>query len=444
MAFGETAFGEPVDGYRVRKTPGYLKTESKTVKGWLDALDGKFSKDFVGIAYNTSTREMRRLGRLAGSAVGVNPGDGLLGPVFQRIQRYTVQQNGTIGGAISKVDKRYYEDGGLVPLDGSDGDILVRFDEAYYLEQAYGDWLIWGVSDQAMVDCGFELAPPFLYDTAFFNGAYEGVLYNGELRSIARDPADGTSPVWPVSTRTGDWGSGGVSATIAKMEEWAKARGDNWGLVHFWDKWWRILLFRLRFASFNSQAMVGNGRSSLSGGSWENDSYIGRCGLGDELVGMFGSVSNGGTAGHPTDVNIIDGIENFGGNLWTGFIGMLMNNLQIYTKFLPPFPQNGVSEYTALTDIEGSNVVLTQGEGYLGEPRSGKAFMFDSAHDGASDVPVGDYCWSNNTGLRVGFSGAGSYSGSRVGVSALHLNSAPSYAYAYRGGRARFRIPRSA
>ena len=407
-------------------------------------LDGKFANDWIGIAYNTSTRTMHRLGRLAGYTTGANPGDGLLGPVFQRIQRYTVQSDGTIGGAISKVDKRHYEDGGVVPLDGSDGDILVKFDESYYLEQAYGNWLIWGVSDQAMFDCGFELAPPFRYDTAFFNGAYEGSLFDGKLRSIACDPGDGTSPVWPVTTRSGVWGSGGTLATIGQMEAWAKARGPNWGLLHFWDLWWRILLFRIRFASFNSQVMVGNGRSSLTGGDWINDQYIGRCGLGDSLTGMFGSISNGGSSGFLTDVNVIDGVENFGGNVWGGFIGMLMNNLQVYTKDLPPYPQDSVSTYTALTDIDGNGVVLPQGEGYLGEPLAGKAFMFDSLHTGASDVPVGDYVWSNNTGIRGGFSGAYSHGGSRVGVSALFLPNAPSSAASYLGGRARFRIPRGA
>lgn len=410
----------------------------------IDALTEKFAHDWVGIGYNTSTREIVRVGRLAGYPVGQNPGDGLLGLVFQRIQRHPVTTAGAIGKPISKVDKRYYEDGTLVPLDGDDGDIMVRFDEAYYYEAKLNDWLIWGVSDQEMADLGFVLPPPFLHDSAFFNGAYEASLYNSELRSIAKDPSDGSSPVWPVTTRTGSWGSGGTNATIAQLEAWAKARGENWGNLHFWDIWWRILLFRIRFAAYNSQSMVGNGRSGLSGGGWVNDQYIGRCGLGDGLTGMFGSVSNGGSAGYLTDVNVIDGVENFGGNIWEAFIGLLMNDLQIYTKNLPPFAQDSVATYTALTDIDANNVVLTQGEGYLGEPRSGKAFMFDSLRNGASDVPVGDYCWSNNTGLRGGFSGAGANSGSLVGVSALHLDHAPSGAYSFVGGRARFRVPRAA
>lgn len=406
-------------------------------------LDGKFAHDWVGIAYNTSTREIRRVGRLAGYATGSNPGDGLLGPVFQKIKRWTINDAGLKLKSINKNNKLYHDDMTLVDRTGASGQVMVVFDEAYYYEAKYGNWLVWGVSDQQMTDLGFVRPPCFVSDSWFANGAYEGSLVSGKLSSIAVDPADGMYPVWPVSTRSGAWGSGGANVTIAQMESWGKARGADWGLMHFWDVWWRILLFRIRWAGFGSQALVGNGRANLSGGSWINDSYIGRCGLGDGVTGMSGSVSNGTTAGYLTDVNVIDGVENFGGNLYDGVIGYLMNNRQVFYKNEPPYAMDSIATYSPLLDLSGATVVMPATEGYLGEPLSGKAFMFDAAHTGSSTVPVGDYIWTNSEDLRVGLSGAASASGSFVGVSAWSSTGGTLLSTSIVGGRLRFRKRRA-
>ncbi len=442
MAFGLPEYGEPVDNFPVNLVPKNLYIPNRTVAGWLEKLDSNYRNDWVGIAYNKVTNQIKRVGKLEGAPVGVNPGDAALGTVFDNIQRWTMSDSGQKLKPISKTDKRYHTDGTLVDLTGASGQIMTVFDEAYYLEQELGDWLVWGVSAYPMTDMGFKQAPPFVENSWFANGAYEASVYNSKLCSIAKSPVDGVSPVYPVTTRTGEWGHAGL--TITAVEALGAARGTGWGNVHFWDVWWRTLLFRIRYASFNSQAMIGEGRTSLSGGTFVNGSYIARCGLGDTLSGHFGSVHNGGSAGYTTDVVLVDGIENAYGDVWEFLTGYLMSNYQVYYKNSSPYPIDSIATYTPITALDGSLVVLPATEGYLGTPRSGKAFMFDTAHNGSSASPVGDYCWSSQTGLRVALSGAVANDGSRAGVSALYSYDAPSVAAATLGGRLRFGKTRSA
>ena len=438
MAFGKTAFGEPVDSYPVQKTPGYLKTRDKTLRSWLEALEGKYSNDWVGIAWHP-TQGMFRLGRVAGYPVNEDPGDGLLGPLFANVKRYLITNDGQLSTPISKIDNLHHEDGTPVDRTGLSGQVMTVFNEGSYFNAKLGDYLIWGASEHPMPDLGFVTPPTFEQCTMFANGAYEGAELDGKLCSIAVDPADGISPVWPVTERSGDWGGSGV--TLSQLETWGKAQGEDWGNVHYWDIWWRILLFRLRFASFPSQAQpsIGNGRSALSG-SWVNDDLIGRCGLADVLPGAFAGSSTGDKL---ADCNKVDLCENFGGNIWEWVIGYLMLDRQVYTKTAPPYPMNSVDDYEPLLDLEGVPVIMPASDGYLGNPLSGQAFMFDAAHDGTSVSPVGDYIWTNNNGYRVGRSGALSLSSSRVGVSAWNSSNGPSTAYAYSGGRLRFQKRRT-
>jgi len=81
------------------------------------------------------------------------------------------------------------------------------------------------------------------------------------------------------------------------------------------------LLYLVEYADFNSQTMIGGGRSNLTGGGWTADSYIGLTGLsipdgnGTNSV-MSGTLYDIDGTGYATDYMTYRGIENLFGNVW--------------------------------------------------------------------------------------------------------------------------------
>lgn len=81
---------------------------------------------------------------------------------------------------------------------------------------------------------------------------------------------------------------------------------------------------------------------------------------------------------------------------------------------------------------------IATGEGYIsgfGYDEDHPDLFLCAEHNGASNLPVGDYYWNNNDGFRVAGLGGRWSNGAGCGAWYLNLGSASSYRYRDIGGR---------
>lgn len=370
------------------------------------------SRLYVGVAYNTVTDEFIRLGASAGVAVGELM-DLSLSPVFSRLRRVALSDAGVVygGKGISWTNKTTYEDGSAVSLDGTQGQIMVEYLPTYIKTGKWGEWNYLMLSHLPLT--GFVLDPVFNGYDAVYRGAYEASLYDGKLCSVAKSPVDGVSDIYPVTTRSGAWGYS--SLTTVATDSLAAARGDGWMQDDLLMTVWERKLMLVAYASYDIPGIVGAGRINLSGGAWEDGSYIGKCGLGDAASGYASAVQNGGSAGYATDYSQVLGIENPWGNVWKR-VSSLVSNGELYYQTAVPTPTiyNSTSGWTRMQDADGTDVRLPINAGYAGTPHSGDAIVFPKDTTGSSSAKMHDYYYYAS-GLRVlrvgGFAGAGASAG---------------------------------
>jgi hypothetical protein len=191
------------------------------------------------------------------------------------------------------------------------------------------------------------------------------------------------------------------------------------------------------FAGWNFQSMVGNGRTGLSGGDWLNDSYVGRCGLGDATGGYHSAVQAGGTDGYLTDYSQVLGVENTYGNVWDR-VASLVNDHAVYYKTKPPYDYSSVTGWSRLVDALGDGITLPDTNGYAGVPHSGLGLVLPADVTGSSSTKMTDYLYQA-AGLRVFRVGGFAYSGPGAGPFDWVADSAASYAHAGIGGRLCFK-----
>ena len=198
----------------------------------------------------------------------------------------------------------------------------------------------------------------------------------------------------------------------------ANARGSGWR-VQDYDLISAVqLLYLVEYASFNSQAEIGNGRTGFTTvNGWVAGGYIGRCGLSNS----YGN----GTANHSTGDSTADfmsyrGIENFYGDIW-GFVdGININDHIVYISNTQPFSDNTNVGYSQI-GILG----LTNGyQKYLINTMYG--FLPDSV-GASSSTYITDYYYQAS-GWRVVLLGGDADSSGRAGAF---------YVYAYNGSTSR-------
>lgn len=383
------------------------------------SIDSRLSaieaSQYVGVAYNTATDTWIRLGCAQGFSVGSFLG-AWISPIFSRLRRVTLTDAGVVVKEVSFLDKTKYTDGTAVPLGGADGQIMVEYLPGYCKYGVIGSWYYMLISHLLLP--GFSLHPVFTGYSAVYAGAYEASLYSSKLWSVSKSPVDGVSDVYPVTDRTGTWGYTGLTAS--GFDTLAQARGTGWMSDGFLLRDWCKILGLVQFASYDIPAIVGQGRINLSGGTWTNGSYIGKCGLSDSVAGFNGAVQNGTTAGYATDFSLCLLQENAWGNVWER-VPALISERALYYKSTPPFDYTTITGWTRLQDALGVSITLPTTDGYGGKPFSGLGIVLPSDVTGSSSTKMRDY-YSQATGLRVLLVGGTSYDGASAG---------PFYWYAY-------------
>ena len=413
-----------------------------------DALDEAVAdlglRESIGLAVHKTTGAYVRIGNKSTIATGSYIGDDA-SPLLERCAPVVLTDAGAEYKEISKLDVTKHIDGTAVAGRGANGQLMVRHWPGYIRHADIGDYVLVAMSHRHQ--SGFALHPAFPDDdTPFYTGMYEGSAVPGTsvLSSICLDPRDGTSPVWPLSSRTTDeWGR--ASMTAEAMRLLAAARGAGWTTEKYrwWE--WRTLLSMIAYGSMNSQSFCGTGRTALSGGVWKRDiddtntGYIGRCGL---MNGQRGNAVQVAT-GFLTAGSRLMWVENSYGNVWQALPDIVVDaanaaEVKAYLKDSPPFSTTDKTGYTVLKKLDGTDLVLPGASGYKGAPVAGQ-FLHSAVSTGDSTKFLGDNFWVTITAvLRGALVCGGSSDGAAAGAGAWDSSAAASSSAANIGSRAGF------
>lgn len=265
--------------------------------------------------------------------------------------------------------------------------------------------------------------------------AYEGCIYDTsasaylkndeQVADFAADMLSSIASAKPASGLT-------QSLTRANTRKLANNRGTGWQLSNIFSLSATQWLILVEYASFDAQAKVGQGVSTFTDDGTTNMSLVTGATAG---LGNGSGIPDGGTNGK-CSVSY-RGEENLWGNIWTWLDGINIFNTDTTSAVY-------VKEYGAMKDdTTGDGYIPVgfgafKGEGYI------SAFGIDGelmelfipvANGGASNLPVGDYFWNNNTGFRVALLGGRWNDGARCGAWYLYWYYASSYRYRRIGGR---------
>lgn len=235
--------------------------------------------------------------------------------------------------------------------------------------------------------------------------AYEGCIYDTSASAYLKNDeqvADFAADM--LSSIASAKPAGGLtqSLTRANTRKLANNRGTGWQLSNIFSLSATQWLILVEYASFDAQAKVGQGVSTFTDDGTTNMSLVTGATAG---LGNGSGIPDGGTNGK-CSVSY-RGEENLWGNIWTWLDGINIFNTDTTSAVY-------VKEYGAMKDdTTGDGYIPVgfgafKGEGYI------SAFGIDGelmelfipvANGGASNLPVGDYFWNNNTGFRVAILG---------------------------------------
>lgn len=265
--------------------------------------------------------------------------------------------------------------------------------------------------------------------------AYEGCIYDTsasaylkndeQVADFAANMLSSIASAKPASGLT-------QSLTRANTRKLANNRGTGWQLSNIFSLSATQWLILVEYASFDAQAKVGQGVSTFTDDGTTNMSLVTGATAG---LGNGSGIPDGGTNGK-CSVSY-RGEENLWGNIWTWLDGINIFNTDTTSAVY-------VKEYGAMKDdTTGDGYIPVgfgafKGEGYI------SAFGIDGelmelfipvSNGGASNLPVGDYFWNNNTGFRVARLGGRWHSGAFCGAWDLYWNDTSSNRYRGIGGR---------
>ncbi|MBC2746275.1 MAG: hypothetical protein HF975_04565, partial [ANME-2 cluster archaeon] len=313
--------------------------------------------------------------------------------------------------------------------DGGDGQVMVQIPAFWYRFSVDGDgYPNWDIGMEPFE--GASLHPAFHINSEDvpyrYMSAFEGSMYKASIPGMVA-PADivtgyTIAPGDKLCSLAGEFPK--VNETRDEYRNISARRGMGWRQQDF-DLASAVQLLNLvEYANFNSQSMIGEGRTAMSGGGWTADSYIGKCGK--SLSDGNGTASVGGNtnAAYMT----YRGIENLFGNVWKWVDGInIKDNLPYICNDDSDFQDDTATGYTALdVTLPNSNnyqeTLHPQGRGFL------------PATVGADATKITDYYYQS-TGWRVVRLGGDANDGAAAGAFFLIANAASSSAAVYVSAR---------
>ena len=365
-----------------------------------------------GVSWNQSTDTYTGLG------------DSLLRstlPIQSAMKRCVVKDSGEVAYYLDSSDSTLKENGDTATIDGTDGQVMVQVPKFYYKHTYTSNLHSWQIS--LSEEDGFAVHPAFIkngveVDHRYF-GAYEASSASSKMGSVSGQCA-------------------AVSKTRTTFRSEASARGTGWRQVEYYLHSAIQLLYLVEYQDFNSQEMIGQGRTQLSGGSWACDSYIGRSGKSNADGNGTNSVAGNTNNAYMT----YRGIENWYGNVWEMRDGWTVNDvsssqlIMYATNNDADFADTGSTNMTVIYDDTSPHA----SGGYISGLADISNGFIGNAMSGASNTYVGDYYYqyAGGSGWSLPAVGATATNGSQAGAFTLHVDGASSYSYVNRSSRLAF------
>ena len=347
-----------------------------------------------GVTWNPSTDVYTRTGLAAGTPNSTS----YAGAIQTQMKRCVLNANGTVAYYLHPTNSTLKADGAAATIDGSAGNVMVEIPKFYYKYENVGGVHSWSVSPIA--EAGYVLHPAFMRGGTERNfryyPAYEGWYNGSKLVS-----GSGKVPT--------------VSQTRATFRGYAAANGTGWSLID-----WNILiavqlLFLTEYATFDTQAMLGNGNDTGSDYTM--------------TTGGSNGIGNGSSPATNDDTWMsYRGIENWYASMWKFIDGVNVSERQYFVNNNPATFADDV--FTG--DYVTTGITSATANGYVSNLVANAKGFVASEVTGSSSTKVPDYFYQN-TGNRIVIFGSGAGTGLNAGGFSLYANAAASGAGAYVG-----------
>jgi len=395
---------------------------------------------WTGVSWNESTDAYTRRGSLAGQATGASPGNALL-PIHAAMRRCVMSDAGVVQYYLDPDDSTKKADGSASDLTGGDGQVMVEIPK-FYVKYSYATNVhAWDISLQPLA--GFVPHPAFFKDGAWVDyryiGAYEGSMYDASAGAMTPD-ADITTDMYAAGDKlcsiTSQYPK--TNETRSEFRAMAAERGTGWRQLDYYLLAAVQVLYLVEYADFDSQSMIGQGRTQLSGGTWVAGSYLGESGLsngdgnGTNCVDYSGDADD---AGADAAYMTYRGIENFWGNIWKWVDGININdNIPYFCNVGTSFADDTTTGYARPVDYDGVDVTLHNANGWQTTLERISTGFLPSAVGGSSSTYICDYYYQD-TGWRVVLFGGAAYGGSSAGAFYVYAHYTSSFVNVTFGGR---------
>lgn len=252
----------------------------------------------------------------------------------------------------------------------------------------------WYVSDTPKA--GFKIHPDFIVNGAendfSYHSAFEGSLWDesasayilddAQVADFAADMLCSIANAKPISGLT-------QNLTRANVRKLAEKRGTGWEQLTVQAACATEILMLIEYASFNTQAVIGNGAVFKSDDGTSNMA---------ENTGATVTLGNkSGAVINDNGIQIVSyrGEENPWGNIWKWVDGI--NRHVTSDRNIVYIADHGFTDDTSETPYEDAGISACTKEGYV------SAFCYSEEYDwlfiagetnGNSSLPVGDYFWN--------------------------------------------------
>jgi len=297
------------------------------LNGDTNNIGGGVERNHQGLIWDNVLDIYERTGTIGSIPVSQSAGDANL-PIQSQMKRCLLNDDGTVNYYLDPNDSTKKADGTAADLTGADGQVMVEIPKFYYKAGYSADRRFWSISIENLD--GYEIHPAFIKDTVEvdfrYYSAYEGSMWDASTGAMCAK-ADIITDLYAAGDKmcsvSGQWPK--VNETRSEYRTMAAERGTGWRQLDYYLHSAVQLLYLIEYADFNSQAMIGAGRTTLDDGSQVADSFIGKTGYSNADGNASGNVSNGGSAGFLTDYMTYRGIENLYGNVWKMVDGLTID-----------------------------------------------------------------------------------------------------------------------
>ena len=339
---------------------------------------------------------------------------------------------------------------GTANFGGTDGQVMVEIPKFYYKHTLVGTLNSWYISKYDL--SGFELHPAFWKDGQEvdyrYMSAFEGSMWDATTSAMvakADIPTDMYAAGDKMCSVAGTWAK--TNETRVEYRTMSAERGTGFRQLDYYIHSAVQLLYLIEYADFNSQTMIGGGRSNLTVGGWTADSYIGLTGLsigdgnGTNSV-MSGTLYSVDGTGYLTDYMTYRGIENLFGNVWK-MLELVWDGRWTGSAAAQPVYATNNSAYfadetsTNMQHLCDASYIGTDAD-YIGNIENVIGFI-PSAGGGTATEEICDYYYqysaSDRGYWRVVLVGGAATSGGKAGVFTLTADNTWSNAYVSIAGR---------